>query len=201
MNQYTNNGKVEVLFDPESVATQQARDIMSRLVPEWAVGFISKNRKYKAVGNDLGPRGIFPDVNRKTGILKDRIWDGNGVVGEATREVIQDLIGHLFLMLHMMDGEAERDAEQDAADLAEGQGMALDRAADRMSSAVAEEVNLAKYRLLDDLKNAIADAQRGHRPSEWERVAQTLAAAANVYLGHTLPAATRTTSDARGARF
>lgn len=87
------------------VPTEQAMDILSRLLPEWRDLFLAKNAKYKAVGNDLGARGVFPDINRKTGILKDRIWDGNSSPGESSREVILDLIGHLFLMLHMMDKE------------------------------------------------------------------------------------------------
>ena len=86
-------------------ATAQAHDICERLLPEWRALFLEKNRKYRRVTNDLGPRGVFPDINRKHGILRDRVWDGSDVVGEPTREVILDQIGHLFLMLHMMDDE------------------------------------------------------------------------------------------------
>ena len=83
--------------------TEQARDICERLLPEWKDLFLQKNRKYRKVTNDLGPRGVFPDINRKHGIIRDRIWDGSESVGESTREVILDQIGHLFLMLHMID--------------------------------------------------------------------------------------------------
>lgn len=86
-------------------ATEQAYDICERLIPEWKALFIQKNAKYRAVGTSLGARGVFPDINRKTGVLKDRIWDGGEVIGEPTREVIMDLVGHLFLMLQMLDAE------------------------------------------------------------------------------------------------
>lgn len=85
--------------------TSQASDICQRLVPEWMALFLQKNLKYRKVSNDLGPRGVFPDINRKHGIIRDRVWDGSEPVGEPTREVILDQIGHLFLMLHMMDQE------------------------------------------------------------------------------------------------
>lgn len=146
--EYTNSG-VEVRYPIDAIATEQARDIMDRIVPEWAEEFLRKNRKYKAVTNDLGPRGVFPDVNRKVGILKSRMWDGEPTVGEPTREVIMDLVGHLLLMVHMMDEEARHegwtdakvkfdllppdDMEDDSASLAAAQGWALDRAADRLS--------------------------------------------------------------------
>lgn len=91
--------------DDNLYATKQAYDICERLVPEWRDLFISKNRKYRRVNNDLGPRGVFPDVNRKHFVLKDRVWDGGDVVGEPTREVVMDQIGHLFLLLHMLDEE------------------------------------------------------------------------------------------------
>ena len=133
MKEYTNNGRVEVKYDPESIATQQARYIMDVLVEQWATKFLEKNRKYREVDNSLGAKGVFPDVWRKVGILKSRMWLGHGVVGEATREVIQDLIGHLFLMLHMLDHESEQDADAAEFDLAQGRMWALDRAADRMA--------------------------------------------------------------------
>lgn len=89
--------------------TAQAEYIMMNLVPEWERMFLKKNAKYRAVGNDLGARGVFPDINRKVGILKDRLWDGNGErtgdEDDDTRRVIYDLIGHLFLMQCMMDSE------------------------------------------------------------------------------------------------
>jgi hypothetical protein len=84
------------------MVTDQARMICDDILPEVLEGFLLKNRKYRSVDNSLGARGVFPDVHRKVGILKDRIWDGSDVYGESTAEVIDDLIGHLFLMRYML---------------------------------------------------------------------------------------------------
>jgi hypothetical protein len=67
--------------------------------------FIKKNRKYRKVTNNLGARGVYPDINRKTGILEARVWDGDGEPddgAESTVEVIDDLIGHLLIMRDML---------------------------------------------------------------------------------------------------
>lgn len=97
------DGHMALCIDPDAITTDQAMDIVSRLAPEFLDLFLRKNRKYRKVGNDLGERGVFPDINRKVGIIRDRIWDDGEEEGEPTREVIMDLIGHLFLMLHMID--------------------------------------------------------------------------------------------------
>lgn len=80
--------------------TDDARYILS-ILPEIIALFLEKNMKYASVedGYDLGEAGIIPDVNRKLGILVDRIWHERPTVGEDTDEVIGDVIGHLLLML------------------------------------------------------------------------------------------------------
>lgn len=81
--------------------TEDARYIL-KIMPDILTQFLEKNAKYRSVedGYDLGDQGIIPDLNRKLGILVDRIWHGNREhIGESTDEVIGDLIGHLFLML------------------------------------------------------------------------------------------------------
>jgi hypothetical protein len=79
--------------------TDEAEMIMFSILPEWSELFLQNNWKYRHA-RDLGARGVFPDVNRKVGILEARVWEGvNDGVGESTDEVIMDLIGHLFLML------------------------------------------------------------------------------------------------------
>lgn len=88
--------------DSDNIAavTDDARYILG-LLPEIIATFLEKNKKYASVedGYDLGEAGIIPDVNRKLGILVDRIWHGRPTVGEDTDEVIGDVIGHLLLML------------------------------------------------------------------------------------------------------
>lgn len=89
--------------------TKQSEDILGRLIPEWAALFAEKQRQYKDVDNSLGARGVFPDINRKVGSLKRYVWDGEEWEAnrrvDNPREIILDLIGHLFLMLHMRDHE------------------------------------------------------------------------------------------------
>lgn len=93
--------------------SQEAHLIFDRLVPAWAELFLKKNAKYKDVDQSLGPRGVFPDINRKVGILKARVWNRSNTSGilpegeEPTEEVIYDLIGHLFLMLALLVQERE----------------------------------------------------------------------------------------------
>ena len=81
-------------------ASEDARYILDKVLPEMLESFLTKNRKYVSVeeGYDLGEAGIIPDLNRKLGILVDRLWYKNPSVGEDTDEVITDLIGHLLLM-------------------------------------------------------------------------------------------------------
>lgn len=91
--------------EPVEYPTEQARDIFERLLPEWMALFLLKNDGYKKVDNRLGAKGVYPEVNRKVGRLERDLWDGEPVLEEMepTRRVILDLVGHLFLMLHMLD--------------------------------------------------------------------------------------------------
>jgi hypothetical protein len=94
---------------PQVPATPEAEYIVEHLVREWLDSFLAKNRKYKDVDQSLGARGVFPDVNRKVGILKSRVWNDerHAPAEESTDEVIMDLIGHLFLMLAMRNMNKE----------------------------------------------------------------------------------------------
>lgn len=87
-------------------ASEDAKFVLA-ILPDIIEQFLDKNRKYAAVqdGYALGSAGIIPDLNRKLGILVDRLWSGNPTVGEDTDEVIGDLIGHLLLMLAKMKDE------------------------------------------------------------------------------------------------
>lgn len=79
--------------------TSEGIRIIGRWLPATMERFLRNNTKYaRAQKTDLGAKGILPDINRKTSVLIDRIWFGAPVVGEDTVEVIDDLIGHLFLL-------------------------------------------------------------------------------------------------------
>lgn len=89
--------------------TPEARMILERSLPALLERFLMKNRKYaQAQDNDLGIKGIVPDINRKASVIINRLWHGGQEVDESTEEVIEDLIGHLLLMLgkiHLDDTE------------------------------------------------------------------------------------------------
>ncbi len=97
------DGKGHVL----ETKTDEAKFVLDK-IGDFLTLFLEKNEKYAKVqgaGFPLGIKGVFPDVNRKTGILYDRLWLGNESPGEKTDEVIMDLIGHLFLMLYHFEKE------------------------------------------------------------------------------------------------
>lgn len=97
---------IEKDYTLASADTTESRDILGRLVREWSERFAIGQTKYSEIEH-LGPAGVFPDVNRKTARIKRDIWEvlppPEGA--EPTREVILDVIGHLFLMLHLYDKE------------------------------------------------------------------------------------------------
>jgi len=91
--------------DPCAGMSLDGRVVVNVLVPQWVDLFREKNRKYAKVDQSLGARGVFPDINRKVGVLRQRVWEGEETPGEPTKEVIFDLIGHLFLMAAIMEGD------------------------------------------------------------------------------------------------
>jgi hypothetical protein len=102
------NGNLAGLpLPPQVPATPEAEYIVEHLLMQWLDLFLEKNRKYAKVNTTahLGPRGHYPNVHRKVGVLRDRVWEGNESPGEPTKEVIFDLIGHLFLMAADLDKE------------------------------------------------------------------------------------------------
>jgi len=84
-------------------------NIATRLMPEWLRLFASKNADYGDGAKVLGVRGQYADINRKMLKLKRSLWDGDKLQFEDSDEVIMDLIGHLFLTLHMIRFKEETD--------------------------------------------------------------------------------------------
>jgi hypothetical protein len=89
-------------------ATTPEAWLIMQLVPEILGEFLNKNTQYARAqsGHDLGPKGIIPDINRKTSALISRIWDDHVVQAgqDPTEEIIDDLIGHLLLMRAKING-------------------------------------------------------------------------------------------------
>lgn len=87
----------------EREVTPEARDIVERLAPEWQALFLAKNANYGEHADDLGVRGQYADIHRKTTLLRRALWDGEELRFESAREVCFDLIGHLFLTIAKLD--------------------------------------------------------------------------------------------------
>lgn len=88
--------------------------IMAEQVPAWSAKFDQKSRDYNSATTGwephtfLGVRGQFADVWRKIGKLKKALWDEEELTGEQPREIIQDLISHLFLTLDLLGQQEDK---------------------------------------------------------------------------------------------
>ncbi len=93
---------------PQVPTTPEGKRI-ANMVPQVMGRFFKNNTKYARAqsGHDLGAKGVIPDINRKTSVMIDRIWYESEVVGEPTIEVIDDLIGHLYLIRDKLIQEGE----------------------------------------------------------------------------------------------
>lgn len=93
-------------------------NIATRLMPEWLRLFANKNADYGSESAKiLGVRGQYADINRKMLKLKRSLWDGEQLQFEDSDEVIMDLIGHLFLTLHMIRFKEETDRRHAYSDM------------------------------------------------------------------------------------
>lgn len=113
--------KNQIWIGREEGDSDELISIALRLMPEWLRLFARKNADYGSGSSfDLGVRGQYSDIHRKMIKLRRALWDGESLAFEGVDEIINDLIGHLFLtrrMLEMKD-EAEREYaynEEDAA--------------------------------------------------------------------------------------
>lgn len=110
-----------ILVQLEEGDSSELKAIAQHHMPEWLRLFAKKNADYgSGSAFELGERGQYSDIHRKMIKLKRAMWDGEELGFEDTDEIIKDLIGHLFLTLHMrgMKEEAARVyaySEDDAA--------------------------------------------------------------------------------------
>lgn len=89
--------------------TMVAAYVFGELVPEWEKLFEAKNAGYGEYDSELGPLGEVVELHRKLGKLKRAFihkvdtsdWD------EGPREVAMDMIGHLFLLVYVLDEESD----------------------------------------------------------------------------------------------
>ena len=85
---------IEVLNPP----TKQAEQILRHVLPRVLELFLVKNKDY-ADWPDLGVRGEFVEIWRKTHKLKRALWDNQELVSEQWDEIIMDMVGHCLLAL------------------------------------------------------------------------------------------------------
>jgi hypothetical protein len=75
------------------------------LIQEWHREFERKGKDYGPEHDQLslGPRAVFVDVWRKACKLRNAIWNDKPLAFEQPREIMLDMIGHLFLMVAQLD--------------------------------------------------------------------------------------------------
>lgn len=91
-------------------AFERIRDVWT---PEWLRFFEKKSADYNTKATNkrpafqphevLGVKGQWADIWRKVWKLHKALWDDEPLEGEQPREIILDLISHLFLTLDLMD--------------------------------------------------------------------------------------------------
>ena len=97
------NGE-QINLELEGDESNELRKIAMYILPEWLAVFQNKNRDYGSGSMyELGVRGQYSDIHRKMIKLKRAMWEGESLKFEGLEEIIGDLIGHLFLTLHMLE--------------------------------------------------------------------------------------------------
>lgn len=99
---HTGNVRQVIAEDGNTYPTQIAKRIFEDLVPEWSRQFLNANAGY-GEGADLGIKGEFVELHRKTMKLKRAIWEEQFIGKEDVREVAMDMIGHAFLLIALHD--------------------------------------------------------------------------------------------------
>jgi hypothetical protein len=108
-----------ITFVMQSGDSPELCSIVTGHLPAWVELFARKNADYGSFGESagvLGIRGQYADIWRKMAKLKRSMWDGERLEFEGTEEVINDLIGHLFLTLYMMRVREQTDREHAFSD-------------------------------------------------------------------------------------
>lgn len=99
--------KNRVKLAPSQIAyaTESARTIMEVLVPAWAQRFLAKNADYGDQHRmGLGPAAEYVGVDRKMAKLEAALWHEQELNGEGVDEMLDDMIGQLFLIKDLRAG-------------------------------------------------------------------------------------------------
>lgn len=81
--------------------------IEKEIAPTVMRKFLEKARDYRDAYAFLGSKGQFSDINRKFQKLKSSVWDGHKLEGEQPAELVEDIIGHCYLLLWLLDYESK----------------------------------------------------------------------------------------------
>jgi len=88
----------KVSYEIQNIPHEQAMRIIKDILPKVLELYLVKAKDYPA-WPDLGVKGEFVEIWRKTHKLKLSIWDGQEMVSEGAMEIAMDQIAHLLLML------------------------------------------------------------------------------------------------------
>lgn len=77
------------------------------IIPAALERFRSRQRDYSGgpAFLMLGAKGQFSDINRKFWKLYRAIWEGQQLDGEQPMEIVEDFVGHCFLLLFCLWAE------------------------------------------------------------------------------------------------
>jgi hypothetical protein len=99
----------DVNLDEGEYLTDQMMDVL-RWADRALELYLAKAPGYGETADNLGARGQFAEIWRKTGKLKHLLWDGApvppGAGSESVEEVLYDMVGHALLCvdyIHRMD--------------------------------------------------------------------------------------------------
>lgn len=101
------DGSLLVQLKVPPTGTADLKQIIGDHLLTWSDLFAFKNAGYGDMADDLGSRAQFVDINRKVKKLRRALWLQQPLTGETEEEIVQDLIGHCFLMLVQLRREAE----------------------------------------------------------------------------------------------
>lgn len=107
-----NDGSIRIQMVVPASSTEDLKQIIGDDLLTWADLFAYKNAGYGDMADDLGSRAQYVDLNRKCMKLKRALWDGEPLTGESVDEVVNDMIGHLFLLRVQMRKERAASASR-----------------------------------------------------------------------------------------
>lgn len=83
--------------------------IADHIIPQTVQHFLDKTNDYRGGPAFLllGSKGQFSDINRKFWKLYASIWEGQELEGEQPWEIVEDFVGHCFLMLLCLAVESQ----------------------------------------------------------------------------------------------